>query len=486
MPITDTNRELLEARVRVIIDGLGKDVDFVTALEKIYATPDLLTPELQKNKQRLSSGVSDVQAYAPYLAVASSSIATHAHYRNYPAPQGDYTARAALAIMESSKFENNFNYEADDICITEGATGAISSLFEYISKQYSQAEVVIPCPSYYAFRLCANQFGLSCIEVSPATDGTRPMVPMDKIINAITQQTKVIALTQPTNPTGEIYTPEDIQRLLRIAAERNILILFDELFADLIMDETAQYTPCDVIAEREGLLKQAVFVKAYSKSRNMPGFRIGYLLARNPELIRGLVKAQEHRAFGASGSNFKGVIILDAFNQTVDNCVRVHGLSVTAAVQAACNTFRTAHITIPYEEASLQHEYEGFREYMRGTIHRYENNLQVITATLKGAIDYMPDTKTAFNTFIRMRSLDHVNQFDFCLNLFLFFGVKTQVGPYYGYTQQLWESELGFWLRVTYSLDPKLLAEASEKFMIFRQDYLQHPHKYIHLNREFK
>lgn len=486
MQISDTDREQLEGKVRTILEGLGDDADFVTAIEKIYASPDLLGPELQKNKRRLSSGVSDVEAYAPYLAAASKSITDHAHYRNYPAPQGDHTARAALAVMESSKFSDGFGYEADDICITEGATGAISSIFEYVSKQHPGADVVIPCPSYYAFRLSAQQFGLSCTEVRPAIDGTRPMVSIDQIIGAITAKTKVIALTQPTNPTGEIYSAQDIQRLLQAAAARDIIVLFDELFADLIMDEAAGYVPCDLIAKEHGLLDQAVFVKAYSKSRNLPGFRIGYLYSRNRGLMQGVVKIQEHRAFGASGSNFKDIIILDAFNQTTAARQRVQGMKAAEAVGAAEEAFGAAHITLPYTLDVLTDEYEGFCEYMRATVARYAHSLGVVTGILDDAIDYMPDTKAAFNTFVRMRSLDHVNQFDFCINLFLFFGVKTQVGPYYGFTQQLWENELGFWLRISYSMESQLLADASEKFMAFKRDYLEHPTSYIHLNREFK
>jgi aspartate/methionine/tyrosine aminotransferase len=130
-------------------------------------------------------------------------------------------------------------------------------------------------------------------------------------------RTKIIAITQPNNPTGEIYKPEEIERLLKVAAEKDILVISDELFSDLVMDTSYRFTASDKIAHDLDGMKNVVCIKAYSKNRNLPGFRIGYLYSTDSELLEGVTKAQEQRAFCASGSNFKELVILDSFYQTV-------------------------------------------------------------------------------------------------------------------------------------------------------------------------
>jgi aspartate/methionine/tyrosine aminotransferase len=130
--------------------------------------------------------------------------------------------------------------------------------------------------------------------------------------------------------------------------------------------------------------------------------------------------------------------------------------------------------------------YQKFKQYMNETLQYYQHGFDAIKETLDSSIDFIPQTSAAFNTIVRINELDHVNLFDFSLNLFLFYGVKTQLGPYFGFSQKVWEDKLGFWLRISFSMDADLLKDAAERFMEFKEEYLQFPEKFIHLNYEFK
>jgi aspartate/methionine/tyrosine aminotransferase len=483
-----TNTQLI-ARIQKIIDISGTKLTFVSAIEKVYAaSSDLLSPELQRSKRKLSSGVSDIKAYDRYLRIAVKSIENHTNYRNYASPQGDISARKALAISESIKFNDSFAYGEDNFCITEGATGAISSVLEYIKQSDAHAELLIPCPSYYAFKLCAQQYNLAYKEIRPEVNGKpgERMISMDTIIQSISPQTRVIALTQPNNPTGEIYTREEVAQLMRAAVEKNILVIADELFSDLIMDSTNEFTATDKIAHELNTLKNLVCIKAYSKNRNLPGFRIGYLYSADNRLIEKIVKAQETRAFCASGSNFKEVIILDSFYQTVDQLRSGEpGAAAEETVLHAKQLYEEAHVDLPYDLDDLLEGYLGFVHYMSTVLQYYQKSFDVVRKAFGDSIDYMPDTKTAFNTVVRIKDFDDINQFDFCVNLFVFYGVKAQVGPYFGFNQKVWQDELGFWLRISFSTDPTLLKDAAERLIRFKEDYRNNPGKFIHLNYEF-
>jgi aspartate/methionine/tyrosine aminotransferase len=488
MQNSKVNKDRLTKDVKDILAELGDRHTFVSAIEAVYAASHALLPdELQKAKRKLSSGVSDVKAYDEYLRLAIKSIEDHSNYRNYAPPQGAVDAREALAILESTKFKGKFTYISQNFCLTEGATGAISSLFEYFKKKRPEGELLIPCPSYYAFRLCATQYDIPYQEVIPNFEGKtgETVMSMAAIIDAITPNTKLIAITQPSNPTGEIYSPEDIRKLIQIAKKKDILIIFDELFADLIMDSSYVFTPSDKIALEQDALNNCVFIKAYSKNRNMPGFRIGYIYSVDDDLIEGLTKVQEQRAFCASGSNFKEIIILDSFYQTVDQLVKLYRTPTHDAIEQAFDAYTKAHISLGFC-ARPEEGYQNFKQYMDETLKYYQYGLGTVKEALGNTIDFMPRTKAAFNTMVRVKELDHVNLFDFSLNLFLFYGVKTQLGPYFGFNQKMWQDELGFWLRISFSMEAELLKEAAERFLEFKNEYLQSPEKFIHLNYEFK
>ena len=458
---------------------------FVAALELVFESADnLLSPSLLKSKRKLSSGVSELKAYAPYLEIAIKSLRDHESYRGYAPPQGSLDARRSLAIKESFKFNDLYKYTADDFCITDGATGAISSIFEYVKKEYPDAEVVIPCPSYYAFKLCAAQIGIKCVEVNPSIDRKSPMMSIDKIIDSITPDTKIVALTQPSSPAGELYEVSEIMKILNHAKENGYLVLFDEVFSELVLDKSISVIGSDRVAFDMGLLDHIICVKSYSKNLNMPGFRIGYAFSANTVLVKGLAKIQEHRSFFAAGSNFQGILILDSFNYIASRIRQRDKISPKACVREAAIIFKKHRVKLSEDTMSAQ-ELSNYESYIEASRKYYSDKLSTVYKVIDRAVSAKPNTVVAFNTIVRMNNLDDVNQFDFCLNLFIFYGVKIQVGPYFGLTQLDWEQGIGFWVRLSFSRDEGHLVDGIEKLLAFSDDYIINPEKFIHLERQF-
>jgi aspartate/methionine/tyrosine aminotransferase len=475
----------LSDKVLYVLGAIESNPTFVSALEAIYESADsLLNKHVLENKRKLSSGTSDYEAFTPYLDTAINSLQTHKSYRSYAPPGGSLEARTALSLKEGLKFNDRYKYSISNFCITNGATGAISVFLEYIKNNYSNGEIIIPCPSYYVFKLCATEIGLKLTEVAPNIRKGQPMSSIDDIISAVTDNTKVVALTQPASPSGEPYPPKDIVKLLEHAKEKNYIILFDEVFSELSMSESEPATNSDKAAYDLGLMDYAVFVKSYSKNLNIPGFRIGYIFSSNKALVRELTKIQEHRSFFAGASNFDDIIILDSFYQTANDLHTERDVGLAIALRRAVRVFNDKNIDIP-KRAATQDQFERYISYKKSTIKYYKDNLLATKKAFGVNILKEAETIFAFNTFFQLDGLDRVNQFDFCLNLFLYYGVKIQTGPYFGFQQHDWEDRFGFWVRISFSRDKDYLIDGVNKLLLFKEDYQNNPKKYIHLERQF-
>lgn len=484
----NNSKKVLKRTIDVILSGLTKDSTFVTALEKIYASEKLLlSPKLSLNKRKISSGISDVIAPKEHLKIIINSIRSHTNYRKYSMPSGDVEARESLAILENTKFRYKNIYEANDFCITEGATGGISLTFAYLKKNYPDCEVIIPCPSYYIFKMCAIRNKISFIEVPPTIDIVTGelKISIKAIINSITSKTKMIFITQPNNPTGEIYSYEDISNILLESKKKNVMVFFDELFFDLIMDRYNNHKECDLIASEIKCLKNTLCIKSYSKNRNIPGFRIGYLYSKNNEFMKEIVDMNEERVFSSVGSNFKELIISDSFYQSIYNLLKNTDNYIPRIISTVKGKFFNKNIVIQDDDDLILKKYNNFVKYMDDVIKYYEEIFSIIREIFQSKNINVPDVKTAFNTVIQVEDLKDVNLFDFCLNLYIYYGVKIQVGPYFGFNQKKWENDFGFWFRVSFSTNPLVLKDAILKLFLFKKKYLINKNKFIILNKSF-
>ncbi len=227
-----------QKRLFALLDQiLPQKPTFSAALEQVYSSENkILSPKLKKYEFNISSGVSDLATYQGYLKQVIIDLKNHAYYRTYSSPAGNADLRNAIAVYENLKLHAAGIYSQKDICITEGATGGISAVFEWIKNDYPNSDVVIPIPAYYLFKLLAKKYGLGLIESMGRAHDDASFISADSILRSITKRTKLIISTQPNNPTGEFYSPDDILKILKEAKKCDIYVLFDELFIDLMFD----------------------------------------------------------------------------------------------------------------------------------------------------------------------------------------------------------------------------------------------------------
>lgn len=491
--ITIPKKSYLQKGFKLLFNSeinLGKKFyDYYHLNEKIYDCEDFITL-LKANGVnsviKLSSGTSDRKAYKGYLAQSIVDLKNNTYYRNYSSPKGNKIARKAIAIMECLKLGRDRDFTQDDVCLTTGSTGAITLVFEYFKTIYPNNEILIATPAYYVYKFAAWYWQLSFKEIFPSQPRTTFKC-IDELVNNISDKTKLIVLTQPSNPSGEVYEPGELKKLLTVAKKKDSLVLLDELFFDLIF-EPQKYSGTTTIASSINALENLAVIRGYSKNKNLAAFRLGYLLSKNKKLMDFAEKSSEVRQCFPVASNNTGLIGLDAYIQSLDYLVNNSTeKSLNQLASYLKNKLSFAESVNSKTEKELLTLYKGYKKYSKEILDYYSANYDIAMKILKDEIEIASPKEAAFNTFVKIKDLEKVNYFDFCFNFYLTCGVETQIGPCYAFDQKTWERDpsLGFWLRITFARDRKKFTQGLKRFIEFKKLYLKNKDKFLNTNLSF-
>ena len=197
------------------------------------------------------------------------------------------------AISDKLKRDNGLNYDINQICVCSGAKPAVyTALRATIS---DGDEVIIPSPYWVSYpsmvELCG---GVPVLVETKAENGWK--ITPEEFENAMTPRTKMIILTTPHNPTGTVYTEDELRALGQIAVEEDILIIADEIYEHLVYGDTKHVSMASLSEE---LYNLTITINGFSKGYAMTGWRLGYSAA--PEHIAKYIKLiQDHTASNAT------------------------------------------------------------------------------------------------------------------------------------------------------------------------------------------
>jgi len=181
---------------------------------------------------------------------------------------------------EYSKFKKklaeNLKIEADQLMVNNATDEAIMVIIQtYIEKR---DEVIIPTPTFAMFRFYAQLADAKIMEILYNANLT---FPTKKVIDAITNKTKLVILCNPNNPTGTLIEKKDIVKLIEKAQKTNTLVLIDEAYYQYSGMECL-----DLISKYDNL----IIIRTFSKAYGMGGLRLGYAVS-NKEIMKSLLKA---------------------------------------------------------------------------------------------------------------------------------------------------------------------------------------------------
>ena len=197
------------------------------------------------------------------------------------------------AVCNKLRQENNLDYEPEQIIISNGAKHCLDNVFSAILNPGD--EVIIPAPYWVSYpELVKLNDGIPvALETKPDNNyKARP----DDLTRAISPRTKALVLNSPCNPTGQVYSREELEGIAKFAVENNLFIISDEVYEKLIYGENSHVS---IASLGEDVKKLTITVNGASKTYAMTGWRIGYT-ASELDVAKTMASIQSH---GASNPN---------------------------------------------------------------------------------------------------------------------------------------------------------------------------------------
>jgi aspartate aminotransferase len=247
--ITTLSRELKES---------GKDVLSFSAGE-----PDFGTPQIIKN--------------AAIKAMENDDT-------KYTAVEGTPLCREA--VCQKLKRDNGLEYNPSEVIISVGAKHSLFNIFQAGISEGD--EVIIPAPYWVTYPELVKYSGGTVVEII-TDDASEFKITPEQLKNAITPKSKMLVLTSPSNPTGSVYTKEEILALAEVLKDTNITVISDEMYEKLTYDGL-KFTA--VASVSEDMYNRTITVNGLSKSVAMTGWRFGYLASKDKELVKAMKKLQ--------------------------------------------------------------------------------------------------------------------------------------------------------------------------------------------------
>jgi aspartate aminotransferase len=215
-------------------------------------------------------------------AVRSQSLDILAYTRS----EGSEAYRIKIANYYA---KNDISVTYEDIIVTTGGSEAL--LFAFGSIMDTDDEVIIPEPFYANYNGFSTASGVNVVPVNSKIEDNFALPPIEEFEKLITPKTKAILICNPGNPTGYLYSKEEIKKLARIVKKHDLFLIADEVYREFAYDGATHYS----ILQEEGLEDHTIVIDSVSKRYSMCGARIGCLVSKNKAVIKTALKFAQAR-----------------------------------------------------------------------------------------------------------------------------------------------------------------------------------------------
>lgn len=191
-------------------------------------------------------------------------------------------------ICEKFSKDNRLSYDLSQIVVSCGAKHSLYNIFQAICEKGD--EVVVPSPYWLSYPEMVR-----LAEAEPrfveTDDRDNFKISPVKLKKAITKKTKALIINSPSNPTGSVYDKDELAEIGKMAADKNIFIISDEIYEKIIFDGKPHVSIASI---SDDIFKNTIVVNGVSKSFSMTGWRIGYMASINKEIVSAIKNLQSH------------------------------------------------------------------------------------------------------------------------------------------------------------------------------------------------
>ena len=264
-----------------------------------------LVPYAEKAKQKgvkvfhLNIGQPDIETPKNAInAVKNADIKILAYSKS----EGDLVLREKI-----SEYYRTFNVlvSSSEIIVTSGASEAL--LFSIGSIMDPNDEIIIPEPFYANYNGFSVANGVKIVPIFSSIDDNFSLPNIEEFENLITDKTKAILICNPNNPTGYVYSKEELKRLIKIVKKHNLFLIVDEVYREFTYDGISHTS----IMEFDEISENAIVIDSVSKRYSMCGARIGCIISKNKEFLNTAMKFAQARLSPPSLAQIASTAALD-------------------------------------------------------------------------------------------------------------------------------------------------------------------------------
>jgi aspartate aminotransferase len=229
----------------------------------------------------------------------AAAAALAAGFTKYTPSSGIPDLREAIA--DKFRRENGLNYKPGQIIVS---CGGKHSCFNVILATCQEGdEVIIPAPYWLSYPEMVKLAGAKPVIVE-TTDRAEFKVTPEQLRAATTPRTRLFILNSPSNPTGTVYTPDEIKALGDVCAEKNVLVMSDEIYEHLLYDGAIHKS---VASFGPAHLEHTIVVHGFAKAWSMTGWRLGFCAAPEP-IAKAIDAVQSHSTSNPTSFAQKGAV----------------------------------------------------------------------------------------------------------------------------------------------------------------------------------
>lgn len=244
------NRELNRIAQTIPPSGIRKFFDIVTTM-----------------KDAISLGVGEPDFDTPWHIREEGIYSLEKGKTFYTSNAGMAELREAICDYLDRRFELKYDFEEECI-VTVGGSEGIDLALRAITNPGD--EILIPEPSFVCYKPCAALAGAIPVPI-PLKAENEFRLTREEVEEHLTDKTKAILISFPTNPTGAFMSKEDLQPIADLAIEKDLIVISDEIYAELTYEGTHVS-----ISSLEGMRERTLVVSGFSKAYAMTGWRVGY------------------------------------------------------------------------------------------------------------------------------------------------------------------------------------------------------------------
>ncbi len=217
-----------------------------------------------------------------------------------------YTAASGIpelrqAIADKFKRDNGLSYKPSQVIVSCGGKHSCYNVIMATCEEND--EVIIPAPYWLSYPEMVKLAGAKPVIVQ-TTDKTEFKVTPEQLRAAITPRTRLFVLNSPSNPTGSLYSRDEIKALGDICIEKGVLIMSDEIYEKLVYDGAEHVS---VASFSKAHYDQTIIVHGFAKAYSMTGWRLGYLAAPEP-IAKAIDAIQSHSTSNPTSFAQKGAV----------------------------------------------------------------------------------------------------------------------------------------------------------------------------------